>query len=85
MKTLTCILLLSISGCLAVSGCTQVDLTPDRLKINTFLMTSGLESLTYDPNGVFSVGKYQGIPSEITLKYNPLTNTYQMTTVTKRR
>ena len=75
---LTCILLLSI-------GCTQVDLTPERLKINTFLMTSGLESLIYDPNGVFSVGKYEGIPAEIQLEYNPLTNTYKATTVTKRR
>ena len=81
MKThiIICILLLSIMGC------TQVDLTPDRLKINTFLMTSGLESLTYDPNGVFSVGKYQGIPAEIELEYNPLTNTYKATTVTKKR
>ena len=83
--TLICILLLSISGCLALSGCTQVIIGPDRFQINTCLMTSGLESLYFDPNGIFEVGKYTGIPAEVTLKFNPLTNTYQMTTVTKRR
>jgi hypothetical protein len=61
-------------------GCTQTIVQkPDgtRLKINTLLMTSGLESLYYDPNGFFEVGKYKGIPSDVELEYDPLTNSFK--------
>jgi len=74
--TITAVILM-----IAMIGCTQViiedvqvdDRLGKRFKINTFLMTSGLETLYYDPNQ-FDVGKYKGIPADIEFEYNPITH-----------
>jgi hypothetical protein len=84
MKTKITIALICVM--MLIPGCTQtiIDQTEygARLKINTFLMTSGLESLYYDPDGIFEVGKYKGIPVDLRLKLNPLTGHYEIVTET---
>jgi len=70
-----------ISVLTLLTGCKQV-IREDtevghRLQINTFLMNSGFESLHDDPK-VFEVGKYEGVPSNIKLKFNPFLNQYEM-------
>jgi len=56
-----------------LGGCTQVILEKDKLKINTLFMTSGIDTLYYDPNGIFEVNKYISIPSDMELYFDPLT------------
>lgn len=74
------VILMSLLVAACLSGCTQVIIEPDRFKVNTFLMTSGLETLYYDPNGFFEVGKYKGVPSNIELVYDPLTGEIKVVT-----
>ncbi len=64
---------------LLISGCVQIIVEPDRFQINTFLTSSGFESLYYDPN-MFEVGKYQGIPSDAEIVIDPLTKTVRVNT-----
>jgi hypothetical protein len=63
-----------------VVGCTQIIIEPDRLQINTFLTTSGLKGLYYDPNDFFEVRDYEGVPADIKLRYNPVTGTVEVIT-----
>jgi hypothetical protein len=72
-----------LTALLWMAGCTQTIIQrPDGsiLKINTLLMTSGLESLYYDPDGHFEVGKYKGVPSDVKFKYNPITGMMEVVT-----
>ena len=83
------LLVIGIIVCVCCNGCTQVIIEKEynatdfkqRLKINSFLMTSGLESLYYDPNnGFFEVGKYKGVPADVELEYDPLTHSFKVVT-----
>ena len=68
MKLLLILLLL-------LTGCTQTIIEKSdgtRLKINTVLMTSGLESLYFDDE-FFEVGGYHGITDKLEIRYNPFT------------
>ena len=79
MKTEIAIgLICAILVYLLFPGCTQLIVEPDRFQVNTFLMTSGLDTLYFDPNGFLEVGKYSGIPANIKLKFNPFLNQYEM-------
>ena len=75
-------LLLTLALALLLTGCTQVILTKDRLKINTFLKSAEFDTAYYDrdPNGFFEINKYKGIPSDIELEYDPLTNSFKIKT-----
>ena len=73
-------LLLTLALAVLLTGCTQVILTKDRLKINTFLKETEFDSAYFDPNGFFQVDKYKGIPSDIELEYDPLTNSFKIKT-----
>ena len=82
MKTeliIIAICIIGIATCLLFQGCTQLIVEPDRFQVNTFLMTSGLDTLYFDPNdGFLEVGKYNGVPANIMLKFNPFLNQYEM-------
>ena len=78
--TLLCIV--AIISILMCQGCVQIIVEKDRFKINTFLTSSGFESLHYDPNG-FDVGKYQGIPADAEFVFDPLTKTFRVKVKTK--
>jgi len=43
------------------------------LKINTLLKTVIGDGFYYDPDGFVGLRKYQGIPAEFEIEYNPLT------------
>lgn len=73
MKLLTTLCLLIL-----LAGCTQLILEKDRMQINTFLKSTEFDSAYYDPNGFFEVNKYKGIPSDVKLKYNPVTGTWEI-------
>ena len=62
---------------LAVNGCTQVIIEPDRLKVNTFLKSTEFDTAYYDPDGIFEVSKYKGIPSDVEIVYDPLTKSFK--------
>lgn len=71
-----------------MSGCTQaiVEKKKDgstRLKINTVGTHSVFDSLYFDPDGFFDVGKYNGTPSDLVFVFDPLTNTYILKTESK--
>ena len=63
-----------------IAGCTQVIVEPDRLQINAFLMSTGFDNLYYDPNVLFEVNKYDSIPSDIELVFDPVTRTIKAKT-----
>ena len=73
-------LLLTLALALLLTGCTQVILTKDRLKINTFLKSAEFDSAYYDPNGFFEVNKYEGITDKLEIQYNPYTGVKLKTT-----
>ena len=66
------VLLLLLTGCMQIINEQRGEYK--RLQINSFLMTSGFDAFAYDPNGVFGVGNYKGIPSDVKAKYNLMTH-----------
>ena len=59
-------------------GCTQVILTKDQLKINTFLKSTEFDNATFDASdGSFDVNKYKGLPSDVEVVYDPATHTFK--------
>jgi hypothetical protein len=62
-------------------GCVQIihEKTPTgtRLKINTLFKEVTSDGLYYDPNGFMQVDDYTGIPSDIVLEYDPITNSFK--------
>jgi len=64
---------------IALSGCTQVIIEmPDKsVKINTLLNSVDFDSLVYEPNSL-QTGRYQSIPSDVEIVFDPLTNTYKL-------
>jgi hypothetical protein len=62
------ILLILITGCVQVIN--EQHAGYKRLKINTFLTTSGFDTFVYDPNGFFGVGNYKGIPHDVKASYD---------------
>lgn len=75
-----------VAALLALQGCKQVIVEDtehgQRCKINTFLMSSEFDNFYYDPNGIFEVGRYKGIPAEVELEYDPLTRSFKIVTKT---
>jgi hypothetical protein len=63
-----------------VSSCVQlIDERPDGsiLKVNSLFNSTSFDGLYRDPNGFLEVGKYKGVPSDVELEYDPLTNSFK--------
>jgi hypothetical protein len=76
MKQLT----LALAVMLTLCGCVQIiHERPDgtKLKINTLFKSVTSDGFYYDPNDFMQVDKYTGVPSDIVLEYDPLTNSFK--------
>ncbi len=79
-NTLALLALLALLAPVLLWGCVQIiHERPDgtKLKVNTLFKSVEFDRIAYEPNSV-TIENYEGIPSDVKLKYNPITGTWEI-------